>query len=137
MKFLSYLRARAGVLFAGLALTGLAVAASTAFPGFQAVIGALVDLSTDQPTIAMTGQTISAQLGGSNWGSFVATGATTGASTLTFANAAPNGRACGIKDLTTPADSVNQTNATDGKTVVTFSGTVVSGDKFTYVCHAY
>lgn len=127
-----------GWSIAALALAGLAIAAApSVYTGFSTLRGAEVDISTDSPTIAMTGQTISAQKGGANTGSFVATGATTGASTLTFTDAMPSGRLCGMKDVTTTADTLAQTAATDGKTVVTFSGTIVSGDKIFYECHGF
>lgn len=126
-----------GVFVAAIAgLAGLALAATT-YPGFLAVVGAQVDLSTDAPVIAQTGQTISAQLGGANAGQWVATGATTGAGTLTFPSAAPNGRYCDFTNRHTAADVITQTDATDGKTVVTIAGTIVSGDKISYSCWAF
>lgn len=122
----------------GLFVCGVATAAT--YVGFNptsgqvGLAGALVDLSAS-PTITMTGQTISAQKGGQNAGTFTATGATTGASTFTFPVAAPNGWVCQVADLTTTADKVVQ--ATSTTTTATFTGTVVSGDKFVYLCQAF
>lgn len=125
----------------GLASLAVALAASAAvYVGFNpatnqiGLAGAQIDTSPAL-TIAMTGQTISAQVGGENAGSFVATGATTGASTFTFPNAAPNGWYCAVSDLTTTADKVVQ--ATFTTTTATFTGTVVSGDKFVYECTGF
>lgn len=130
----SFLLGAAVVCFAGFA--GLSIAANL-FPGVQSVLGVLVDVSTDTPVIAQSGQTISGQAGGANTGVWVATGATTGAGTLTFTDAAPNGRVCDFNDETTVADKVTQTTATNGKTVVTIAGTIVSGDQISYSCMAY
>lgn len=137
---MKFLRSKLTLFFASLFVFSAAYAAYYGFDpntGLETMHGTLVDGSASAPTIAQTGQTISAQLGSTNAGTWVATGATTGAGTLTFAVAAPNGRACNFKDLTTPADALNQTSATDGKTVVTVAGTIVSADKFAYVCFAY
>jgi uncharacterized protein YjcR len=101
------------------------------------MIGAMVDVSTGAPAIAQTGQTISAQKGGANVGQWIATGATTGAGTLTFPDAVPTGRFCTFSNETTPADVITQTNATDGKTVVTIAGTIVSGNQIAYQCDAF
>lgn len=127
---------------------GVALAASLAFAavtyfgfdpstGLEATHGVLTDGSTTVLTIAQTGQTITAQKGGNNTGFWTATGATTGAGTLTFAVKAPTGRFCQFKDVTTPADSLVQTGATDGTTIVTVAGTIVSGDVIGYQCGAF
>jgi hypothetical protein len=119
------------------AVAGVAGAAGLAlYPGFFSIPGQMIDLSTDSPVVAQTGQTISAQVGGANAGRWTATGATTGAGTVTFPTAAPNGRECDFNDLTTVADRITQTTATDGKTVVTIAGTIVSGDVINYQCMA-
>lgn len=123
-------------LAAGLTLAAV-VAAANLYPGFFALIGAEVDVSTDAPVIAQAGQTISAQKGGANSGQWVATGTTTGAGTLTFADAAPNARACQFVNETLASRTLSQTNATDGKTVVTVAGTITSGDQFSYNCMAF
>ena len=129
------------ILGAMLGSAGLVLAAAyngfNPTTGLDGVRGTFVDNSTDVPVIAQTGQTISAQKGGANAGQWVATGATTGAGTLTFAKAAPNGRACIFSDMTTNADKITQTTATDGTTVVTVAGTIVSGDQINYHCIAF
>lgn len=130
-----------GVVFALATAAGLAGAAVyngfNPATGLDGVRGVLVDNSADVPVIAQTGQTISGQLGAANSGQWVATGATTGAGTLTFLDAAPNGRTCIFMDATTPADKLTQSTATNGKTVVTVAGTIVSGDTLLYHCFAY
>lgn len=119
---------------AGLVLVaGLAGAASIS--GVQALVGALVDVSSGTPVLAITGGT-SAQKGGSNAGQYLNT-ATTAAGTLTFPDAVNGGRVCDFNDETTPADKVTQGNATDGKTVVTVVGTVSAGDLISYQCTGY
>lgn len=125
-----------GLLVAVAGAAGLALAASTG--GFQTLVGAQVDGSgpSGAPVVVQSGQTISAQAGGSNAGRWTATGTTTAAGTLTFPDAAPGGRECDFNDLTTNADKVTQTTATDGKTVVTIAGTIVSGDVISYTCMA-
>jgi len=124
-----------------LGVAGLGLAASyngfNPSTGLEGVKGTLTDNSLDIPVIAQTGQTISAQKGSANAGQWVATGATTGAGTLTFVNAAPNGRVCLFSDETTNADKITQTTATDGKTVVTIAGTIVSGDQINYQCFGF
>lgn len=121
--------------------TGLSIAATyygwNPATGLETSHGTQVDGSLDVPVIAQTGQTISGQKGGANAGEWIATGATTGAGTLTFLNAAPNGRYCTFTDKTTNADTLAQTTATTGVTVVTVAGTIVSGDHIAYQCEAY
>lgn len=126
-----------GVAGLGLAASGSGYNGFNPATGLDGIKGTIVDNSTDIPVIAQTGQTISAQVGAANAGKWVATGATTGAGTLTFANAAPNGRTCHFRDRTTPADTLTQSTATDGKTVVTVAGTIVSGDTLDYICVAF
>lgn len=128
-----------GFVLAALFCVG-ASAAYVSYVGFNPTLnqegmpGANIDLSP-APVIAMTGQTISAQVGGQNAGSFVATGATTGASTITFPQPAAHGWACTVQDLTTTGDFVRQSATTT--TVATFVGTIVSADKFQYSCTGY
>lgn len=126
-----------GFAVLGLAASGSGYNGFNPLTGLEGVRGTLIDNALDIPTIAQTGQTISAQKGSANAGQWTATGATTGAGTLTFVNAATNGRACLFSDLTTNADKITQTTATDGKTVVTIAGTIVSGDVINYQCFAY
>lgn len=74
--------------------------------------------------------------GGASAGSFLA-GATSCTTTITLGNTltAANGWACSVWDVTTSADTVKQTAST--ATTVTFSGTVVSGDKIIFSCHGF
>lgn len=129
--------------FAAALVCSAGVALAAAYNGFnpstglEGLKGTLVDNSLDVPLIAQSGQTISAQKGSANTGQWLATGATTGAGTLTFVNAAPTGRECIFRDMSTPADLVTQTTATDGKTVVTIAGTIVSTDVIQYHCIAF
>ena len=121
---------------AALAIAGLAIAVSpSVYAGFNTITGTLVDISTDVPLSVLSGPTSSAQKGGANAGVSKATGTTTGAFVFTWVAAAPNGRRCGIKDLTTPADTVVQNAYTT--TTVTFQGTIVSADVMTYDCTAF
>lgn len=124
-----------GLVAALAGAAGLALAAGVNFPGFQAITGTMVDVSTDSPTIAITGGQ-SAVAGGSNTGVYVNT-ATTAAGTLTFVGAAPGGRVCDFNDETTVTNKVTQGAATDGKTVVTVVGTVGAADKISWSCVAY
>jgi len=141
MKIFKSFRARVAALSVGLAVTALVAAA--AFPGFEAIKGTMVDVSTDAPVITATGQTISGQLGGANSGWFVATGTTTGAFTFTWPLASSGvHHRCGIRDITTTADSVVLATITVGAQNVTadtttFTGTIVSGDKLVYDCTAF
>jgi len=145
MKFFKSLKARIAGLALALAFGGLVLAAPAAwvaYVGFNpstnetGVPGSFVDLSSAvAPVVAMTGQTITAQKGGGNAGSFVATGTTTGASTYTFPVAAPTGRICLFHDLTTPADSVVE--SATSTYVVTATGTIVSGDTIQFICWEY
>jgi hypothetical protein len=123
----------------GLLIAVAGVAGAASIGGFLTIVGAQVDasgLNGGTPVVVQAGQTISAQAGGANAGRWTATGTTTAAGTLTFTDAAPNGRECDFNDLTTVADRVTQTAATDGKTVVTIAGTIVSGDVINYQCMA-
>jgi hypothetical protein len=64
---------------------------------------------------------------------------TTGTCTfvVTFGNTAtaPTGWACNIRDVTTPADIINEPSSTT--TTATFSGATVSGDKLVFSCIGY
>lgn len=130
-------------LFLGVVATmGIAAMATTYYYGWnpstllETSHGTLVDGSGGAPVIAQSGQTISAQAGGAQDGTWVATGATTGAGTLTFPVAVPTGRYCIFQDITTVADHLVQTTATNGVTVVTVAGTIASGDQTIYHCGA-
>lgn len=72
--------------------------------------------------------------GGATTGSFVA-GATSCTTVITTGLTAPNGWACNVHDLTTPADSVKQTASST--TTATFSGTVVLSDVIQFHCDGY
>lgn len=123
-----------GLFVAVAGVAGLAYGAAQ-FVGFFALPGQMVDAGTNPPVLAITGGS-SAQSGGGNTGVYVNT-ATTGAGTLTFAEAMPGGRVCDFNDETTVADKVTQGVATDGKTVVTVVGTVAAGDKIGWSCIGY
>ncbi len=126
-----------GFLAGLVGVAGLAGAASVS--GIQSIIGSQVDVSTGAPVVAQTGETISAQVGGGNFGKWTATGTTTGAGTLTFPDAVVNGRVCVFRNISHPGatNAIDQTAATDGKTVVTIAGTIVSGDVIGYNCGAF
>jgi len=74
--------------------------------------------------------------GGATKGSFLA-GAASCTLTVTMGNSAsaPNGWVCSVWDLTTVADAMKQTAAST--TTVTFSGTVVLGDKIIFGCDGF
>lgn len=124
---------------AALAIAGVALA--QAYYGYNPVTnltyfqGPHGEPASTAPVVTATSQTISAQNGTANVGQFVATGATTGAFTFTFASAAPNGWFCIAFDNTTSTDFVKWASATP--TTAVFTGTIVSGDKISYVCEAY
>lgn len=144
MKFLKSWAAKIGLtlgLAIGVAAASLAVTYYYGWnpsTGLETTHGVEVDGSAgvSTVTIVQAGQTISGQVGGANAGSWVATGATTAAGTLTFSVAVPTQRVCSFVDNTTRADLVGQTTAVS-KTVVTISGTIVSGDQISYQCEAY
>jgi hypothetical protein len=91
------------------------------------------EISTGVPNV--TGCSITNSIGGNSAGSFQS--GTTGTCTVTITPGitAPNGFACGAKDLTTPADEPKQTGYTT--TTATLSWTTVSGDLITWSCKGF
>jgi len=79
----------------------------------------------------------STTLGGASAGSFASGTTGTCTVTVTMGNTltATNGWSCKANDLTTTADTVNQTATTT--TTVTLSGTTVTGDLVNFFCMAY
>lgn len=130
------------ILFAailGLALGfGTVATAQTYFGanvvGNQMVLsGALVSAGGAAPVLSGCA-TISASVGGPTAGRFQTSG-TSCTLVITFATAAPNGWACNAKDITTPADTVNEVSTTT--TSATFAGTTVAADNIVYFCIGY
>lgn len=79
---------------------------------------------------------INTQLGRNTVGSFKANGAcASGTIILTFMTAAANGWACNAKDLTTPANAMNQTAYT--ASTATFSGSMTNADLVTFSCFPF
>jgi hypothetical protein len=85
------------------------------------------------PTLTGT-CTTGSQAGGNNAGKFTAT-CTSQTVIMTFTRSAPNGWACKANDLSTPADTLNQTATTT--TSATFTGTTVAADVINYQCIGY
>jgi hypothetical protein len=76
------------------------------------------------------------QLGGQGGGKFQANGAcASGTVILTFAQPATTGFACVTQDLTTVADSMNQTAYST--TTATFTGNMANSDVMTYRCDGF
>jgi hypothetical protein len=86
-------------------------------------------------TIAVSGCALTAAAGGSAAGQFHS--GTTGTCTVTVTSGyiAPNGWFVRANDLTTPADTLNQTGSTT--TTATFSGTTVTGDLINFAAVPY
>lgn len=99
----------------------------TAYGAIQGVSGAYPSLS------GSTCSTSATQTGGELAGTFKAAAAcSSGAVKLTFAAATSNGYACDAHDMTTPADSMNQTATTT--TSVTFTGSMAANDVVVWKC---
>lgn len=102
--------------------------------------------SIGTPRFQATGSTFSAAgcsnstaVGASSAGSFHSGTSGTCTVTITMGSSenANNGWSCWANDLTTPADVIHQTAATNSATQVTLSGTTVSGDVVNFGCLAY
>lgn len=79
---------------------------------------------------------IKTQIGGMMAGGFTANGACSSSTViLTFAYPAPAGRFCGTRDLTTPANAMNETAYT--ATTVTFTGTMANNDQVLFHCFSF
>ena len=79
---------------------------------------------------------IGSQLGTNAAGSFIASApCVAGNVVFTFANTAPNGWACTINDLTTPANLIVPTSYTT--TQIAFTGTLSAADLVTFSCTAF
>lgn len=85
------------------------------------------------PTLSGT-CTTSAQVGGNTAGKFTAT-CTSQTVILTFAGSATNGWTCEAKDLTTPADSLNETAYS--ATSCTLTGTTAASDSVVFSAQAF
>jgi hypothetical protein len=82
-----------------------------------------------------SGCSVTNLVGGSSAGSFSSGTSGTCTPVITMGIGAPNGWACAVNDLTTPADVIHQT-ATTANTA-TFSGTTVSADVIAFHCIGY
>ena len=149
MNFIKSIKARIAALVAGVAITGLALAAGTAYTGFNPLTnlngtpGLTVALGT-LPTLGAatscgTTATVQASMvGGANTFQLTA-GATSCSIVVVFNSAAqggtPNGIYCVVADETTTADSVKQAAHTSLQ--VTVSGTVVIGDNLLFECNGF
>ena len=85
------------------------------------------------PTLTGTCTTAS-QTGGNTAGTFTAT-CTSQTVIITFGFTAPNGWSCNAHDLTTPADTLNQTSSAAGS--CTLTGTTVATDTISFNAVAY
>ena len=87
------------------------------------------------PTLTGTCGT-NTQIGGNTAGSWKFSAAcTAGTVVITFASTAPNGWACRVNNMTTPADTLNQTAYTT--TTATLTGTAANADQVTFLCEAF
>ncbi len=82
---------------------------------------------------------INTQVGGNTAGSFKFNGACSSAGTviLTFATAAPNGWACDVTDMTTPADPLVQTAYSTTTATIKATAGASSADQTVFDCTAF
>jgi hypothetical protein len=79
---------------------------------------------------------VNTQTGGMSAGTFKANGACTSSTViLTFNTNAPTGFTCDTHDITTPAQSMNETSTTIS--TVTFTGTMLTGDVVAWKCEGF
>lgn len=127
-------------------LAGVAVSQSVIYYGYDpstgldGLRGLLVNYGTAP---ALTGcATLSAKTGGAGGGSFVTSGTSCNlviTYTIPTASTKLNGLRCSARDLTTPADAINQTATAVSSTTATatFAGTTVAADKILWGCEAF
>jgi len=98
-------------------------------PGFPLAVG---------PKPALTGScTTGGQVGGIFAGSFTATCTLGQNVVMTFPFPAPNGWSCDAHDLTTPADTINQSATTATSATLTDAVATGAGDTISFKCAAY
>lgn len=110
----------------------LAVAGAVSVTGNISTTGAEVRKGT--PPVLTGTCTTSAQVGGNTAGKFAAT-CTAQTVIVTFATTAPNGWVCIARDMTTPADALNQTAYST--TSCTLTGTTVASDSVVFEATAF
>lgn len=89
--------------------------------------GVLVDGGTVQPVVSGSCGVRGTIVGGAHVLDITSGAVTTCTTVLTFASAAPNGWNCVFRDLTTPADVINQASYT-ATSCTSNAATIVSGD---------
>src|SRR5574337_1850043 len=93
-------------------------------------------IAAGPPPVGSGACAITTQIGGMMAGGFTASGACSSSTViLTFAYPAPTWRMCGTRDLTTPANAMNETAYTT-KTV-TFTGTMANNDQVLFHCFSF
>jgi hypothetical protein len=111
-----------------------------AFGGAPSIFGGSVSSTAliaggSVPTLSGT-CSAGAQVGGNTADTFKASAAcSAGTVILTFATTAPNGWVCGAHDMTTPANSMNQTASST--TTCTLTGTMASADVVAFDARAF
>jgi hypothetical protein len=96
-----------------------------------------VTISGSAPTATGTCP-IKTQVGGNTAGSFLSNGVCAGGTIiLTFATTAPNDWVCQAWDLTTPANTIKQSNASASATTATFTATMANNDLARFQCTAF
>jgi hypothetical protein len=99
-------------------------------------IGAAVFLSSGSVPVGTTGTCVASSFsGGTTAGKFSAAVCAAGTIILSSLPAAPNGYTCTAQDMTTPADTLQQTATTT--TSVTFKATTVAADQVVFKCMAW